>query len=555
MAENNKYNPATEVLAKSAQAAHTIKGAVKVGKAIAGVAKGTAVGGPYGAIAAFVWENRRLIGKIIAALALIISIPILYIVMLPGLAYGDMSSTEVSDVMNNDAAIVSNLETAQTAINDCINEAHEAVIDRINNAILAQPEGTSSNIEDNFTGTVIMDTNMLISQYCASKSKWDEINVNDLKRTILLHKDELFTYTVTTSTETSGETTVTVYTYTVQYVGDEKFQEVFGLDDETTQLAHNYAENLTTYLYGTNLGTGTAAVSADVERYTDKITQYAEKYGIPEYVSVIKCIMMAESGGQGTDVMQCSECPYNERFSKAPNSITDVDYSIEIGIKYFADCLRQAGCSSPTDIPRLSLALQGYNYGNGYIEWAKSKYNGYSQANAQEFSNIMRAKLGWSRYGNPNYVSAVLKYYLDTSTSGGGAKGWGSPFPGRDWKRAVSSEYGYRTDPVTGKKGAFHGGIDIAFPSGTPIAAVREGTVEAANYYTSGYGYHIIINHGDGYKTLYGHCSSLLVRVGDRVTTGQTIAKVGSTGKSTGSHLHLNVYVNGKNQNPRNYIK
>ena len=252
--------------------------------------------------------------------------------------------------------------------------------------------------------------------------------------------------------------------------------------------------------------------------------------------------------------MQCSECPYNERFSKAPNSITDVNYSIEVGIKYLSECLKQAGCTSPSDVPRLSLALQGYNYGNGYIGWAQKNYNGYTQANAQEFSNIMKAKLGWSGYGNPNYVSAVLKYYLDTSISGSGSEGWGSPFPGKDWKSVVTSEFGNRIDPVTGAKGAFHAGIDIGYPAGTIVSAVKEGTVEAVNYYTSGYGYHVIINHGGGYKTLYGHCSTLLVHVGDKVTKGQAIAKVGSTGKSTGPHLHLNVYVNGETQNPRNYI-
>ncbi len=555
MAENNNSNPAAEAIQKSAQAAHAIRGAVKTGKAIASAAKGAAAGGPYGAAAAFAWENRKLIGKIIAAICLVLAIPILFILMLPSLIFGDISSTDVSDVMNNDAAIIANVEVAQTTINDCINEAHNLVISQINDDIASQPEGTSSRIADNFTGTVIMDTNTLISQYCASKDKWDEIKVNDLKKIINDHKSELFTYTVTTSTETSGETSVTVYTYTVQYVGNEKFKEIFGLDEKKTELAYSYAENLTTFLYGSNLVSGTAAVSADVERYSDKIVKYAEAYGILGFVAVIKCVMMAESGGRGTDVMQCSECPYNTKYSNAPNSITDVDYSIEIGIKYLAECLKQAECTSPTDMPRLSLALQGYNYGNGYIDWAKKKYNGYSQANAQEFSNMMKAKLGWSGYGNPNYVSAVLKYYLDTSMSGGGAAGWGSPFPGKDWKSAVTSEFGYRTDPVTGAKGTFHAGIDIGLPSGTLISAVREGTVEAANYYTTGYGYHVIINHGGGYKTLYGHCSTLLVNVGDKVTAGQTIAKVGNTGKSTGPHLHLNVYVNGETQNPRNYIK
>lgn len=553
MAESNT-NSAAESVLKSVQAAHQIQGAVKTGKAIAGMAKGAAAGGPYGAIAGLAWENRKVIAKAAAAIALVLAIPILFILMLPSLIFGDLSSTEVSDVMNNDTAIVANVETAQTVINDCINQSHNDILSKINDEISSQPEGTTARIEDSFVGSVIMDTNTLISQYCASKEKWNEINVNDLKKTINAHKSELFTYTVTTSTESSGETSVTVYTYTVQYVGNEKFKEVFGLDEEKTQLAYNYAENLTTFLYGSALNGGTAAVSEDVERYSDKIQKYAQQYGIEGFVAVIKCVMMAESGGRGADVMQCSECPYNTKYSKKPNSITDVDYSIEIGIKYFADCLKQASCTSPTDMARLSLALQGYNYGNGYIGWAQKNYGGYSQANAQEFSNKMKAKLGWSTYGNPNYVSAVLKYYLDTSVTGGGSDGWGSPFPGKDWKSVVTSEFGYRVDPVTGKKGAFHAGIDIGYPAGTVISAVKEGTVTAVNYYTSGYGYHVIIDHGNGYKTLYGHCSTLLVNVGDKVTKGQAVAKVGSTGKSTGPHLHLNVYVNGETQNPRNFI-
>jgi len=547
-------NPLTEALGKTAEAANRVKGAIKTGKMIAGVAKGAAAGGPYGAIAAAVWENRTLIAKIIAAMCLVIAIPILFIIMLPGLIFGDLSDPTPSDILNNDSAIVSNISYAETEINACIMDAHQAVLDRINWDISGLAEGTTTRIEDNFTAGVIFNTNEIIAQYCASKDKWNEINVNDLKAIISANKDNLFSFSKSVSVEGEGESAVSVYVYTVNYLGDTYFNELFGLSEEKIQLAHNYAENLTIYLYGTNLLTGTAAVSADVERYSDKIQLYAEKYGIAGFVPVLKCIMMAESGGAGTDVMQCSECPYNDKYPKKPNSIKDVDYSIEIGTKYFAECLKQAGCTSSSDVAKLSLALQGYNYGNGYIDWAVKNYGGYSQANAKEFSNMMRAKLGTSGYGNPTYVSAVLKYYLDTSVSGNGSEGWGSPFPGKNWKSVVTSEYGYRIDPVTGEKGKFHAGIDIGFPSGTVISAVKEGTVVAANYYTSGYGYHVIIDHGGGYKTLYGHCSTLLVNVGDKVTKGQAIAKVGSTGKSTGAHLHLDVYLDGSPQNPRNYI-
>ena len=547
-------NSEARVLEKSTKAAQSIKSAVKTGKAVSGAAKGAAAGGPYGAVAAFAWQNRGMVAKIIAASCLVLALPVMFIIMLPSLVFGDISDVNPSDVMNNDAVIVSNISTAENTVNDCILAAHQDVLNRISWDISGLPEGANTRIEDSFSSGMIFNTNDIISQYCASKDKWNEINVNDLKTILNANRKKLFSYTKTVSTEGEGENTVRVYIYTVSYNGDTYFNELFALNDEKLQLAHNYAQNLTTYLYGNSLMTGTAAVSADVERYSAQIEKYALKYGIGEYVAVIKCVMMAESGGRGTDVMQCSECPYNERYSNKPNSITDVDYSIEIGIKYLAECIKQAGCSTPADMTRLSLALQGYNYGNGYIGWAVKNYGGYSQANAQEFSNKMKAKLGWNRYGNPNYVSAVLKYYLDTSSSGGGSTGWGSPFPGKDWKRVVTSEFGYRVDPVTGKKGTFHAGIDIGYPTGTIISAVKEGTVTAANYYDKGYGYHIIIDHGGGYKTLYGHCSALLVRVGDKVTKGQAIGKVGNTGKSTGPHLHLNVYVNGETVNPRNYI-
>jgi len=77
--------------------------------------------------------------------------------------------------------------------------------------------------------------------------------------------------------------------------------------------------------------------------------------------------MMQESGGQGTDPMQASECPYNTQYSHSPGGITDPEYSIRVGIQNYVDCVRQAGCTSPQDLDKLKLSLQGYNYGNGYI--------------------------------------------------------------------------------------------------------------------------------------------------------------------------------------------
>ena len=153
------------------------------------------------------------------------------------------------------------------------------------------------------------------------------------------------------------------------------------------------------------------ALSQEVLSYTSTIQKYANQYGIPEYVSVIQAIMMQESGGRGTDPMQSSECPYNTRYSNSPNAIPDADYSIQVGIQYYADCLKEAGCTSPQDMDKLKLSLQGYNYGNGYITWAIQKYGGYSAENAMQFSNEQAASHGWSAYGDPEYVPHVLRYY------------------------------------------------------------------------------------------------------------------------------------------------
>ena len=153
------------------------------------------------------------------------------------------------------------------------------------------------------------------------------------------------------------------------------------------------------------------ALSQEVLSYTSTIQKYANQYGISEYVSVIQAIMMQESGGRGTDPMQSSECPYNTRYSNSPNAIQDADYSIQVGIQYYADCLKEAGCTSPQDMDKLKLSLQGYNYGNGYITWALRNYGGYSAENALQFSNEQAASHGWSAYGDPEYVPHVLRYY------------------------------------------------------------------------------------------------------------------------------------------------
>ena len=117
----------------------------------------------------------------------------------------------------------------------------------------------------------------------------------------------------------------------------------------------------------------------------------------------------------------------------------------------------------------------------------------------------------------------------------------------------ITSPFGYRMHPIL-KVNKLHTGIDIGAAYGTDILAANSGKVITAAYNANGYGYYIMIDHGGGIVTLYGHSSKLLVKKGDVVTRGQVIAKVGSTGMSTGAHLHFEVRVNGKYTNPLEYV-
>lgn len=152
-------------------------------------------------------------------------------------------------------------------------------------------------------------------------------------------------------------------------------------------------------------------VSAEVEAYTPLIQKYAKQYGIPEYVELIKAVMMQESGGKGGDPMQAAEGSFNKKYPHQPNGIKDPEYSIECGVQELKAALVSAEVESPIDMERIKLALQGYNFGNGYISWAKTNYGGYSYANAVEFSAMQAKRLGWEKYGDTQYPAHVLRYY------------------------------------------------------------------------------------------------------------------------------------------------
>jgi len=126
------------------------------------------------------------------------------------------------------------------------------------------------------------------------------------------------------------------------------------------------------------------------------------------------------------------------------------------------------------------------------------------------------------------------------------------PVANKDLKR-IASGFGYRIDPVY-KTPRMHSGLDFTAETGTPVYATGDGVVEIAGSQGDGYGNKVVIKHGYGYETLYAHNSKILVRVGASVKRGQTIALVGSTGKSTGPHCHYEVWKNGVKIDPVNYF-
>jgi murein DD-endopeptidase MepM/ murein hydrolase activator NlpD len=201
---------------------------------------------------------------------------------------------------------------------------------------------------------------------------------------------------------------------------------------------------------------------------------------------------------------------------------------------------------------RVMLQMDPMNINQRYAGLAKpSLYNKYSQLSnsdfiiqlnkdidllnrqlyAQSLSFDELRSVAMKQHDKINHIPAVLPINIDDYT--------------------MSSGYGYRVDPVYGGT-KFHAGLDFATPMGTPVYATAEGVVKEAGI-AGGYGNRIDIDHGYNYLTRFGHLSKIDVTVGQKVKRGDKIGEVGSTGKSTGPHLHYEVRFKGEPQNPVNY--
>lgn len=157
---------------------------------------------------------------------------------------------------------------------------------------------------------------------------------------------------------------------------------------------------------GAEYSGGKATVNSNVRRYEELVRKYAAQYGIENMTELLLALIMQESGGRLADVMQSSESA-----GMAPNTIKDPETSIKYGVKHFANVLEK----SKGDV---KLALQSYNFGTGFIEFALAR-GGYSKEVAKQFSEIQAKKKGWSRYGDVNYVDNVLRYYTQDSYDSG----------------------------------------------------------------------------------------------------------------------------------------
>ena len=164
----------------------------------------------------------------------------------------------------------------------------------------------------------------------------------------------------------------------------------------------------------------------------------------------------------------------------------------------------------------------------------------------QEYTALWMTLLG----GYVNSGGQIIE--PDTDWMGTGIFAW--PLP---QSFTITSPFGYRKDPFTGEV-TYHSGTDIAAPAGTPILAAAAGMVTIANStdpWGGSYGYYIKLGHGEGMETLYAHCSAIAVTTGQRVRQGEVIGYVGTTGNSTGNHLHFEVWAKGKRVDSMNYFE
>ncbi|MUO33115.1 phage tail spike protein [Enterococcus gallinarum] len=298
------------------------------------------------------------------------------------------------------------------------------------------------------------------------------------------------------------------------------------------------------------------------------LDEYTKLYGISDYIGLAYALIMVENPStDGTDdIMQSSESAGHP----GPGYLTG-EASVKQGCKHLAEQIKN-GQTQNVDIWGV---MQGYNFGSAYIPWLANRGGKNTTDLAEEYSrDVVAPSLGNTTGATYPYVNAVsqadertylyvnggnfhyaamIRQYVKVTESVGYVVPISKPV-------TVTSEFGYRPHPITGAY-ELHNGIDLVNGNPTtPIYASAAGEVVIAGSYPEWYGNYVVIKHSDGLYTGYAHQSQLRVSVGDTVKQGQQIGNMGTTGPSTGPHLHFQFFTNGpwpsQNDfiNPREYI-
>ena len=283
------YQDERSGLDQAARAAHAVHGAIKTGKAISAAAKGAAVGGPYGAAAGLVLAAGQHGKKLLAGAVVVLMLPVLFVLMLPGLIFGGLTSSGApgQPVLNNSTAITSQMDAISAAIDEILSEGVTDAETRIAQDF-AFTDGDQYEVVQPFT--VSSNTNSFIGQYCAAREQdWAAISLEDMKQLLRSGKSHLYSFTRTSETRAveadDPETEDVVetkeekwYIYTLVYNGESYFaDQVFHLTDSQKTLANNYAQNLSLFLNdGMNQYTeydGYTVSSLGDVRFTDGATE------------------------------------------------------------------------------------------------------------------------------------------------------------------------------------------------------------------------------------------------------------------------------------------
>lgn len=283
------------------------------------------------------------------------------------------------------------------------------------------------------------------------------------------------------------------------------------------------------------------------------LDKYTKLYGISDYIGLAYALIMVENPStDGTDdIMQSSE----SAGYPGPGYLTG-EASVKQGCKHLAEQIKN-GQTQNVDIWGV---MQGYNFGSAYIPWLANRGGKNTTDLAEEYSrDVVAPSLGNTTGATYPYVNAVsqadgrtylyvnggnfhyaamIRQYVKVTESVGYVVPISKPV-------TVSSEFGYRQHPITGAY-ELHNGIDLVNGNPTtPIYASAAGEVVIAGSYPEWYGNYVVIKHSDGLYTGYAHQSQLRVSVGDTVKQGQQIGNMGTTGPSTGPHLHFQFFTNG----------